>query len=395
MSYQTQLPAELYRHIMQSSGLGIQDLCNMCLVGKAISSEAFRALYAEVDLSAGSTTQIELFIRTIDKSLELAHCIRSLNLKIVGPDVSVMLLYGWWKVHRKSLVAIINKMIHLKYLALDAFWDVDNICMPLERTTLTPWTTSLTLPQLTRLRTTSVLPRPLHRCFKQIPSPFPLFETPLSVASGAIGRVAAVRCRELFASKDIRLGVLKNLEILEHHYPYLSDIRWDCAPTLETLVAISGIVLYHGLDWDSTFSSLKSLKKVGPFRCSNFGYEQRSWPVPRNISHRTVLSHLRHLEGLEVTALILSDDEFHNFFYDHVMAMGLVLPCLRQVSLINYAREGSPQSTVILVKTWVRCDSVLELSETTNYPWTVSVVRRMGLATSEASKRTIRAVFEL
>jgi hypothetical protein len=264
MSTQPNLPAELYRYILEYP-LTRQDYYNLCLTCKALSSEAFRVLYADVQLCG--CDMIDSFITAIASSPELIKITHTLALDIGKgrSGRSLNQLRQWWKYTNRHLVKAINNMSNLRHLHLDRMWGREDMQLIHTNGRHDPWTASLVMPQLRGLHIRESLTQPLHSYFKQIPSPLPVFETLRPVDARFIENITVVRCVGIRDEMSSNLEALKTLVL---DYVFYSTRR-ILAPNIEIVVVTTAVDMFHyDINPDELLIPFNNAKKIGLLTCS-------------------------------------------------------------------------------------------------------------------------------
>jgi hypothetical protein len=254
MSTQSSLPAELYRYILEYP-LTHRDYYNLCFTFKAISSEAFRVLYTDVQLCGYN--MVDLFTTTITSSPELAKNTHTLVLDI-GANVAS---FNQSSFDNKRLVNAINNMSNLRHLHIDKMWDHEDM----EVTPINdPWTAGLVIPQLRSLHIKEHLRKPLHSYFRQISSPLPVFVTPTSVYPSFIQNITIIRCLVI---DNVVYSNLETLKILVLNC--VLPGKGISAPNLETIAVMTPLSPFNnGINLGELLTPYNNAKKMGLFTCS-------------------------------------------------------------------------------------------------------------------------------
>jgi hypothetical protein len=250
-----QIPVDIYRQVVRDTGLSRKDLCNLCLTSRAVSSEAYPALYANIALHSRKNTLS--LIKTIQRSPELGSMIRSFTLRLQAPFVD------FYRRESQNLAASINRMTRLRILSLDYPWGASS--MKAARS----WTRNISLPNIQSISIETVTYSSVHILFHQLPSPLPQYISIQRLPTHAIDGVTRLFCRNIYGNWS-KLHHLKSLVVWD--LPLMtSQIPDDIFPALHTFIVLQQLSLMnaftprpYSLDWAPWIRLLKSVKKLGP-----------------------------------------------------------------------------------------------------------------------------------
>lgn len=248
-----QIPADIYRQVVRDTGLSRKDLCNLCLTSRAVSFEAYPALYANIALHHHKST-VSL-IKTIQGSPELGSMIRSFTLRLRAPFAD------FYRRESQNLARSITLMTGLRNLHLDYPWGARDM------TTTSCWTRNISLPSVKSISIETVTYSSVHLLFHQLPSPLPQYISIQRLPTYAIDGVNRLFCRNIYG-KWTKLPHLESLVVWD--LPFMpSDISDDVFPALHTFIVLQQLSVHtfavkSSLEWAPWIRLLKSVKKLGP-----------------------------------------------------------------------------------------------------------------------------------
>lgn len=256
MTANPRLPVELYRPIVRDLILDKQDLSNLALTSRALSSEAYPALYDTITLKDARVTL--LVLRTLNDSATLAKLVHTLILRLGMHEFEDL-----WFDFSGKLVGAIHKSTNLKTLCLNYLWATDHRApTPGKRAA---WTRDLNIPHIRTLRIETSTYRPFQDIFGCLPRPLPILQTLRPLHLDWLDGITHVSCERIYGHREEQLRDLRVLEVRNLESFALGDTDW--APNLETFGIVSGYVGSLSVGWESwsrPFPYLKHVKAIGP-----------------------------------------------------------------------------------------------------------------------------------